>query len=151
MLELAKEKKESIFCTVYLFRREFFKICVLFQCIVYWIHFQNIHTCFIHFCCLFLKSSKSFSVSLNNKINRIHKRALRLVYQNNLSFSELLHLDNSVILNQKNSQVLVTEIYKVEIWIAPEKMKDILELENASYNLKPSCHQFRRKNIKTIH
>ena len=55
------------------------------------------------------------SCNLNNKINRIHKRALRLVYQNNLSFSELLHLDNSVILNQKNSQVLVTEIYKVEI------------------------------------
>ena len=47
--------------------------------------------------------------------------------------------------------MLLTETYKVEIGIAPEKMKDILELENASYNLKPSCHQFRRKNIKTIH
>ena len=28
--------------------------------------------------------------NLNNKINRIHERALRLVYQNNLSFSEFL-------------------------------------------------------------
>ena len=36
------------------------------------------------------------SRSLNNKINRIHERALRLVYQNNLNFSELLDLDNSV-------------------------------------------------------
>ena len=33
------KKKEGIFCTVY-----FFKICALSQCIVYWIHFQNIHT-----------------------------------------------------------------------------------------------------------
>ena len=32
----------------------------------------------------------SHSGNLNNKINRIHERALRLVYQNNLSFSELL-------------------------------------------------------------
>ena len=50
------------------------------------------------------------SRSLNNKINRIHERALRLVYQNNLSFSELLDLENSVTVHQKNLQVLVTEI-----------------------------------------
>ena len=31
--------------------------------------------------------------NLNNKINRLHEQAVRLVYQNNLSFSELLHLD----------------------------------------------------------
>ena len=68
------------------------------------------------------------SRNLNNKINRIHERALRLVYQNNLSFSELLDLDNSVTVHQKNLQVLVTEIYKVKNGIAPEIMKDIFEL-----------------------
>ena len=45
------------------------------------------------------------SLSLNNKINCIHERALRLVYQNNLSFSELLDLDNPVPVHQKNLQV----------------------------------------------
>ena len=41
-----------------------FNICVLSQCTVYWIHFLNIILLhiqkhyFIHFCCLFLKSSK---------------------------------------------------------------------------------------------
>ena len=35
--------------------------------------------------------------ALNNRINKIHEQALRLVYQNkNLSFSELLELDNPV-------------------------------------------------------
>ena len=53
--------------------------------------------------------------NLNNKINRIHERALRLIYQNNSSFSELLDLDNSVTVHQKNLQVLVTEIYKVKM------------------------------------
>ena len=53
------------------------------------------------------------SRNLNNKINRIHERALRLVYQNNLSFSELLDLNKSVTVHQKKLQVVVTEIYKV--------------------------------------
>ena len=52
------------------------------------------------------------SRNLNNKINRIHKRALRLVYQNNLSFPELLDLDNFTAVHQNNLLVLVTEIYK---------------------------------------
>ena len=89
--------------------------------------------------------------NLNNKINRIHKRALRLVYQNNLNFSDLPNPDNSVTVHQKHLQVLVTEIYKVRNGIAPEIMKDIFELQNLSYNLISACNQFSRENIKTIH
>ena len=70
------------------------------------------------------------SRNLNNKNNRIHERALRLVYLNNLSFSELLDPDNSVTVHQKNLQVPVTEIYKVKNGIATEIMKDIFELQN---------------------
>ena len=70
----------------------------------------------------------SHSRSLNNKINRIHERALRLVYQNNLSFSELLDLYNSVTVHQKNLQVLVTEICKVKNGIARGIINDIFEL-----------------------
>ena len=91
------------------------------------------------------------SCNLNNKINRIHKRALRLVYQNNLSFSEFVNSDNSVAVHQKNLQVLVTEIYQVRNGIAPEIMKDIFELQNPSYNLRLSCNQLRRENKNTVH
>ena len=70
------------------------------------------------------------SRNLNNKNNRIHERALRLVYLNNLSFSELLDPDNSVTVHQKNLQVPVTEIYKVKNGIATKIMKDIFELQN---------------------
>ena len=62
--------KEGIFFTVNLSEGNFFKICDLSQCIVYWIQFPNLHTftyqktlLHIHFR-LFLKSSKVFSVSL---------------------------------------------------------------------------------------
>ena len=41
------------------------------------------------------------SRNLNNKIIQIHERALRLADQNNLTFSELLHLENSVTVHKK--------------------------------------------------
>ena len=69
------------------------------------------------------------------KINRIHERALRLVYHNNLSFSELFDLDNSVTVHPKYLQVLVTEIYKVKNGISSEIVTDIFELQNPWYKL----------------
>ena len=43
------------------------------------------------------------SRNLNIKINQIHEGALRLVYKNNLSFSELLDPGNSVTVHQKST------------------------------------------------
>ena len=45
----------------------------------------------------------------------------------------------------------MTKIYKVKNGIAPEIMKDILELKNPLYNLKSSSNKFRRENVKTFH
>ena len=43
--------------------------------------------------------------TLNNKINKLHERTLRLVCKNdNLTFQELLNLDNSVTIHQRNLQ-----------------------------------------------
>ena len=63
-----KRKKEGIFCTTYFIFFNIF-ICILSQCIVCWIDFQNILT-FTHqktllytLSCLFLKSSKALSGS----------------------------------------------------------------------------------------
>ena len=56
-----------------------------------------------------------YSRELNNLINRIHERALRLVYQDNsLSFAELLENDNSVTIHQRNLQILPTKIFKLK-------------------------------------
>ena len=68
-----------------------------------------------------------------------------------MSFSEILDLEISVTVHQKNLQVLVTEIYKVKNRIAPEIMKDIFKLQNPWYILISSYNQFRRENIKTVH
>ena len=67
----AYEKKMGTFYVPFILSEtNFFNIRVLSQCIVYCIHFHNIHnftyqkTLFHILFCLFLKSSKIFSVSL---------------------------------------------------------------------------------------
>ena len=72
-------------------------------------------------------------------------------YWSNLSFFEILLLDNSEKLHQKNLQILVTEIFKIKSGIAPEIMKDIFKRQNCSYKLRSSCNQSERENIKTVH
>ena len=67
---LAKDKRRHFLYRLFCQKEIFFKICVLSQCIVYWTHFQNTHTFAYQKAllqtsfCLFLKSSKAFSVSL---------------------------------------------------------------------------------------
>ena len=90
--------------------------------------------------------------ALNNRINKIHERTLRLVYQNkNLSLSELLELDNAVTIHQRNLQVLVTDIFKVKNNLSPEIMKQVFDFQEPYNNLCSETSQFRRENIKTIH
>ena len=51
---------------------------------------------------------------LNNKINSIQERPLRITYQNNtLTFHKLLNKDDSVSIHHRNLQVLTTEIFKI--------------------------------------
>ena len=84
---------------------------------------------------------------LNNRINSLHGKALRLTYQNrNSSFDELLKLDKSVSIHYRN---LLTEIYKVKMGLSPPIMNDILALDqNPSYNLRYGV-TVTRKNIRT--
>ena len=63
------------------------------------------------------------SRQLNNRINKINERALRLAYKDNkLTFNDLLKLDNSVTIHQQNLLILATEIFKVKNSLAPEIM-----------------------------
>ena len=66
------------------------------------------------------------SRTINNRINKIHERAVRLTYKGKKSsFKQLLEKDHSVTVHNKNLQVLVTEIFKVKNNLAPNIMKDV--------------------------
>ena len=65
---------------------------------------------------------------LKNRINMLHERCLRLIYNDkHTSFEELLK--KSVSINQKNLQVLVTEMFKIYQETSPEIMQEIFSNE----------------------
>ena len=68
------------------------------------------------------------SRALNNKINRLHERCLRIIYNHKTStFKELLEKDNSVPIHCRNIQALAIEMYKVVNGMAPEIMNEIFK------------------------
>ena len=92
------------------------------------------------------------SRTLNNRINNIHEKALRLTYKDNKSsFKQLLEKEHSVTVHQKNLQVLVTEIFKVQNNLAPDNMMDVFELKNLPYNLRSESNHFTHRNVKTTY
>ena len=71
------------------------------------------------------------SRKINTQINKLHERALRLVYNDkSSSFRELLERDNSVTIHERNIPVLLTEIFKVKCRAAPEIMTEIFKFED---------------------
>ena len=76
------------------------------------------------------------SRKLNNKINKLHERTLRLVYKNpNLSFQELLTLDNSFCIHHRNLQKLTIEMYKAKTKTCPTLFQELFPVYENSYNL----------------
>ena len=66
------------------------------------------------------------SRELNHKINKLHERALRVVYKNrDLTFQQLLEKDNSFTIHERNLQKLATEMYKVKHNLCPKPFQEL--------------------------
>ena len=75
---------------------------------------------------------------LNAKVNKIHERALRIVYKDShADYEALLSLDNAVSIHQRNLQYLMIEIYKTKHNLNPSFMSEIFETRNVHYDLRP--------------
>ena len=71
------------------------------------------------------------SRTLNNKINRIHERSLRVVYNDkNATFKKLLDQDKVVSIPTRNLQMLVSEMFKVNIGESPSMMHEIFQMHD---------------------
>ena len=92
------------------------------------------------------------SRQLNNRINKIQERALRLLNKDKkLTFDDILNLDNSVTIHQQNLQILVTEIFKVKNSLAPEIMIEVFEVKEPHYTLRSEASHFKREDVKSTH
>ena len=66
------------------------------------------------------------SRSYNNRINRLHERCLRTIYNDKQSsFEQLLDKDGSVSIHHKNVQFLLIEMFKIKNNIAPKILTEI--------------------------
>ena len=97
------------------------------------------------------------SRGINTKINNLHYRALRMIYQDETSsFEELLKRDGSVTIHHRNLQFLAIEMYKTSNGMAPEFMKEIFVAnknafsENVSANTRSRSKFYNPSNPRTV-
>ena len=89
------------------------------------------------------------SRDLNNKIDSLHERALRITYgDRSSSFEDLLKKDNSVSIHYRNIQVLVTELFKVKNNVAPEIMKELFAPKMNHYDLRNNS-SFKKRRVNS--
>ena len=63
---------------------------------------------------------------VNNKINRLHDRALRMIYEDSTSlFDTFLEKDMSLSVHDRNIQQLVLKMYKVAKGLAPTAISSL--------------------------
>ena len=87
----------------------------------------------------------------SNKINRLHEKCLRLIYnKKRSSFEDLLEKDNSVSINHKNLQALPIEMFKVQTKTSPEIMQEVFQIkEQGNYNLQNQT-DFVTPQVKSV-
>ncbi len=91
------------------------------------------------------------SRELNNKINKLHERALRLVYNDHMStFDELLLKDESLTVHHRNLQKLAIEMYKIRHNLSPQFMNSIFPSSDCPYKMR-IAKDFEVHNIKTVY
>ena len=89
--------------------------------------------------------------TMNNKINRLHERSLRIAYSDQSStFEELLERDKTFSIHHKNIQSLAIEIYKFVNGLSPEIMNSVFNLkENNRYSLR-NVYGLYSRNPRTV-
>ena len=89
------------------------------------------------------------SRTLNNRINKIHDRELRIIYNGSkLTYDELLHKDSSFTIHTRNIQALAIEMYKIMYNMSPVIMKLVVPLKETDCYC--SKFPFKSRNVKTV-
>ena len=88
--------------------------------------------------------------SLNHKINRLHERCPRVIYNDShSSYDELLNLGNSVSIHHRNLQILATEMFRVYTGSATDILNELFPLKPPSnYNLRNQSELDRNETYK---
>ena len=91
------------------------------------------------------------SKALNNRINHLHERALKIAYKDTSSnFQELLDKDKSCTIHERNLKFLAIEMYKIQHDLAHIIMCDLFPIRTFTINLR-SGNNFEKGNVRTVY
>ena len=85
-----------------------------------------------------------------NLINKVHQRALQLIYQDNCNFEALLEKQHDFSIHQRNLQVLMTEIYKIVNGIGPPIMNSRFTFRLHQHNLRRNFQELSTEKRNTV-
>ena len=90
--------------------------------------------------------------SLNNCMNKLHERALRLVYRDyDSTYESLLLKDGSSMIHHRNLQIFATEIYKFNHGLSAPIMHEIFDIKTTHhYNLRHKS-LYNPGNVNTVY
>ena len=97
------------------------------------------------------------SRTINNKVNRLHYRALKFVYHDfSSTFEQLLIKDNSMSVHHRNIQYLAIELFKVKSGTAPSPLNEIFQIrilpeDSVARNLRSQSLFYNYTNPQSVH
>ena len=90
------------------------------------------------------------SRTLNNKINKLHERALRVIYKDETSsFETLLHRDATFTIHERNLQKLATLMYNVKNNLCPKIVCETFHQQDIPYHLR-NRKIWESENVRTV-
>ena len=72
------------------------------------------------------------------KIQKIHHKTLKVIYQSNNTYEELLELSETVSIHQRHLRFLVTDVQKSTSYLNPKFMSPFFTHKEIPYNLRKS-------------
>ena len=91
------------------------------------------------------------SREINNRINRIYKKALRILYDDCISsFEDLLRRDEGFTVHERNIQLLMVEMFKSKNGLEPQLLQGIFEINDYQGPKLRSSKHFKRPNVNTV-
>ena len=88
---------------------------------------------------------------INNRVNRIHERALRMIYNDDIStFEELLEKDGGFTIHEINLQTLAIELFKVKNGKGLEIMNNLFSERNFDGPTLRTQSEFVVPSVKTV-